>query len=107
MPSRSRVKHSTTDPLHSRENIEINVTFVKLPWPPFSTFISDFIGLGFNMITRHYIDYIPKSCRLAKMVSHNVRTHFDRPQDVGTYRINIKFSLKQRLNYTDWLEVKI
>ena len=61
-------------------------------------FISNFIGPGFNMITRKYIDYISKSksCRLAKIVSHIVRNHFGRPQDVGTftYGINKKFSLK-------------
>ena len=55
------------------ESIEINFTSVKLRWPPFSTFISDFIGPDFNMITRKYIEYIPKSCRLAKMVSHIMR----------------------------------
>ena len=71
-----------------------------------SAVISDFIGPDFNMITKKYIDYIPKSCRLAKIVSHNVRNHFGRPQDVGTYRINVKFSLKKKkLTYTNWLKI--
>ena len=46
------------------ESIELNVTFVKLRWPPFSTFISDFIGPGFNMITylshKHKVFFIKK-----------------------------------------------